>query len=192
METIDEKKYTVEEYFSLVEEAEYKLEYYRGQVYAMAGAKPNHNLINVQLTKTLSLLLEDKDCYVFNSDQALAIQDNSYFYPDAMVTCGPIELDNNRTRVLNPILIVEILSKGTRGFDKDRKFDLYREIPSLQEYLLLDSESIGFQSFFKEKGDLWRISSGYAIDQAIPLYSLDLEISLERIYRKILPFEGHH
>lgn len=191
METIDKKKYTVEEYFSLVEEAEYKLEYYRGQVFAMAGAKANHNIIAGNLIGVLNTELLNKDCTIFTSDQAVAVDNQSYFYPDAMVGCENLQLDDSQTRLLNPILIVEILSKSTRGFDKDRKFDLYREIPSLKEYLLLDSESIGFQSFFKEEGDLWRITSGHSIDQTIPLYSLDLEIPLERIYKKILPFENN-
>lgn len=190
METIDKKKYTVEEYFSLVEEAEYKLEYYRGQVYAMAGAKANHNIISGNLIAILNTQLLDRACTVFTSDQAVSVNDHSYFYPNAMVGCDLLQLDDSQTRLLNPVLIIEILSKSTRGFDKDHKFDLYREIPSLKEYLLLDSESIGFQSFFKEEGDLWRISSGHVLDQVIPLYSLGLEIPLERVYKKILPFEN--
>ena len=190
METIDTKKYTIEEYFSLVEEAEYKLEYYRGQVYAMAGAKANHNIISSNLNAVLNNKLLDKDCTVFTSDQAVAISGHSYFYPDTMVGCDSLQLDESQTRLLNPVLIIEILSKSTRGFDKDRKFDLYREIPSLKEYVLINSESIGFQSFFKEQGDLWRITSGHSMDQHIPLYSLNLEISLERVYKKTLPFEA--
>ena len=81
METIDEKKYTVEEYISLVEEAEYKLEYYRGQVYAMAGAKANHNIIAGNLIGVLNTQLLDKDCTIFTSDQAVAVDSQSYFYP---------------------------------------------------------------------------------------------------------------
>ena len=190
MEMTDTKKYTIEEFFNLVEEAEYKLEYYRGRVYAMAGAKANHNIIAGNLIAVLNNELLDKECTVFTSDQAVTIGNHAYFYPDVMVGCDALQLDDTQTRLLNPILIIEILSKSTRGFDKDRKFGLYQEISSLKEYVLINSEAYSFQSFYREQGDLWRISSGDSLDQIIPLYSLDLKIPLERIYKKILPFEN--
>jgi Uma2 family endonuclease len=186
MNTIEKKEYTREEYFDIVAEAEYKMEYYRGHIFAMAGAKPNHNIISGNLLTALNNQLVDSNCIVFNSDQALSISEDIYFYPDIMVSCDKVELDERQIRLLNPVLIVEILSKSTRGFDKGKKFTLYREIPSLKEYLMIDAEAIGFESFYKEKGELWRISSGNKLSQSIPLYSLDAEIPLEVIYRKTL------
>jgi len=188
MDTLEKKEYTREEYFDIVAEAEYKMEYYRGQIFAMAGAKPNHNIISGNMLTTLNVNLADSNCVVFNSDQALAISDDTYFYPDIMVGCGKVELDEKQIRLLNPALIVEILSKSTRGFDKGKKFALYREIPSLKEYLMIDAEAIGFESYYKEEGELWRISSGNKLSQSIPLYSLDVEIPLDALYKKTLGF----
>ncbi|MEZ5040097.1 MAG: Uma2 family endonuclease [Saprospiraceae bacterium] len=186
MDTIEEKKYTAEEYFSIVAEAEYKMEYYRGQIFAMAGAKPNHNIISLNVGAMLYHHLLNKECTVFNSDQALAIADDIYFYPDIMVSCGEVELDQGKIRLLNPVLIVEILSKSTQGFDKGKKFTYYRQIPSLKEYLMLDAEAIGFESYYKEENELWRISSGFKLDQSVPLYSLDLQVPLEAVYKKTI------
>ena len=186
METLEKKEYTREEYFDIVAEAEYKMEYYRGQIFAMAGAKPNHNIISLTLGALLYNQLLDKNCTIFNSDQALSISENTYFYPDIMVSCGKVELDEKQIRLLNPVLIVEILSTSTRGFDKGKKFALYREIPTLKEYLLIDAEVIGFESYYKEEGELWRISSGNKLSQSIPLYSLDVEIPLDALYRKTI------
>ena len=188
METLEKKEYTREEYFDIVAEAEYKMEYYRGQIFAMAGAKPNHNIISTNTLAILHSYLLDKACTVFNSDQSLAVSEDAYFYPDIMVSCGKVELDEKQIRLLNPVLIVEILSKSTRGFDKGKKFALYREIPSLKEYLMIDAEAIGFESYYKEEGELWRISSGNKLSQSIPLYSLDVEIALEALYKKTLGF----
>ena len=186
MHTVEKKKYTAEEYFSIVAEAEYKMEYYRGQIFAMAGAKPNHNIISTNVLTFLNTQLAEKNCTVFNSDQALAIADDIYFYPDVMVSCDEVELDQGKMRLLNPVLIVEILSKSTQGFDKGKKFTYYRQIPSLKEYLMLDADAIGFESYYKAEGDLWRISSGFKLDQLVPLYSLHLQLPLENVYRKTL------
>jgi len=186
MDTIEKKQYTREEYFDIVAEAEFKMEYYRGQIFAMAGAKPNHNIISGNLLTALNNKLTDSNCIVFNSDQALAISEDTYFYPDIMVSCGKVELDEKQIRLLNPVLIVEILSTSTRGFDKGKKFALYREILTLKEYLMIDADAIGFESYYKEEGELWRISSGNKLSQSIPLYSLDVQIPLDALYKKTL------
>lgn len=186
MDTIEKREYTRDEYFDIVAEAEYKMEYYRGQIFAMTGAKPNHNIIRGNTLAILHNRLLDEDCIVFNSDQALAISENTYFYPDIIVSCGKVELDEKQIRLLNPILIVEILSKSTRGFDKGKKFTLYRGIPTFKEYLMIDADAIGFESYYKEEGELWRISSGNKLSQSIPLYSLDVEIPLDALYKKTL------
>ena len=186
MDTIEKKQYTREEYFDIVAEAEFKMEYYRGQIFAMAGAKPNHNIISGNATAILHNNLLEKDCTVFNSGQSLAISEDAYFYPNIMVSCGKVELDEKQICLLNPVLIVEILSTSTRGFDKGKKFALYREIPTLKEYLMIDADAIGFESYYKEEGELWRISSGNKLSQSIPLYSLDVQIPLDALYKKTL------
>lgn len=183
----ENKKYTKEEYFSLVEESKVKLEYHQGKIYAMAGGTPEHNLISGNAVTALNIALNERDCLVYNSDQQIALSTlERYVYPDASVVCGEQEFENpHKNRLKNPILIVEVLSENTKNYDKTDKFHLYCSLPSFREYVLIHSDRILVETYFKEETSLWRISSAFRLDETIHLFSINVDIPLEQLYRKI-------
>ena len=130
--------FTPEEYLALEEEAEYRSEYYQGEIFAMTGGSANHNTIAVNLCRSLDEAFDDKPCQVFINDMRLLVQDNGlYTYPDLMVVCGNIKFVAGRDdTVTNPIVVVEVLSKSTGSYDRGPKFELYRALHTLQDYVL--------------------------------------------------------
>ena len=142
-------KYSIEEYLQMEEASDEKHEYYQGEIFAMAGAKVPHNMISVNLIKLLGQKLKGKSCEPFNSDQRIYIPQNSLFtYPDISIICGEIvTLNNDDWNIINPVVIIEVLSKATKNYDRGDKFKLYRDIVTLKEYILIDSETISIEAF---------------------------------------------
>lgn len=186
MELLDKKYYTPEEYFALVEEAELRLEYHNGEVYSMAGGTSNHNIIARKTFRQLDEKLDVTDCVVYNTDMTVKIDAyNRYVYPDCTVVCGPRKFeDENQLRLKNPILVIEVLSESTEGYDRGDKFSYYRSLPSFKEYMLLSSTKVWVETFYRESEELWRISSASNLDESIHLYSLNVDLSLRAIYAK--------
>lgn len=187
MKAIEDRYYTKEEYFSLVEESDLKIEYHKGRIYAMAGGTSNHNIISGNILTALNNALTERDCLVYNSDQQLAIsQQERYVYADVAVVCGERAFeDQKETRLINPSLIFEVLSDSTKDYDKTTKFHLYCRLPSFKEYALVHSDRIFVESFYKEESGLWRISSAFSLQESIHLYSLSIDLPLSRLYNKI-------
>src|SRR6266540_385371 len=134
------KTFSPAEYLAMEEVADYKSEYYDGEIFAMSGGTADHSKIAVNFTAALSHLLETKPCHVFNSDMRLRVERSGmHTYPDAMVVCGKIEFVERRKDLLkNPVLIVEVVSESTRDYDRGAKFNFYKQIPTLKEYLLVE------------------------------------------------------
>src|SRR5215213_2260514 len=130
------KKYTIEEYLEMEETSQEKHEYYQGEIFAMSGPKVPHGIISGNTFGTLFNELKGRPCRPFNGEHRIHIEKNTLFtYPDIFVVCGEIEtLNNDDWNILNPRVIIEILSPSTRGYDHGLKFQLYRDIPSLKEY----------------------------------------------------------
>ena len=187
MKEIADKIYSPEEYFELVEESDSRLEYHYGRVYAMAGGNSNHSIIGNNIRRRLAEKLDRRDCVVFDSDMALSLEDgNRYVFPDGMVVCGERQYSNKqRTQLKNPVLIVEVLSEGTKSYDRTDKFRFYRSIPSLKEYLVIASDKAVVETFFKEEEGLWRIGSAKGLDDQIHLFSINIDIPLAHIYAKV-------
>ena len=189
IEKLEDKKYTLEEYLALEKLAEYKSEFWNGTIVAMAGGKPNHNKIANSIGRAIENELDkrNKNCSTFNSDQKVYIPKfNHGVYPDCMVICGEEELHEKSTAmVTNPSLIIEVLSKSTKDYDKSEKFEGYRSLPSFKEYVLIWQTIPKVQSWYKEAEDLWRISSAFGLDKTIQLHSIDCTIQLKDIYRRV-------
>lgn len=181
------KKFTIEEYFELESDADEKHEYYQGEVFAMAGGKVNHNLISGNFYHALRKQLTGKSCRPFNSDQRIYIPANSLFtYPDISIVCGDLQtLNNDDSNLLNPTVIVEVLSASTKSYDRGDKFKLYRDIPSLKEYLLVDSEMMAVERFSINASNHWELEEYYESDEMIHLKSIDASISLSEIYEDV-------
>ncbi len=136
-------KYTIEEYLQMENAASEKHEYYQGEIFAMSGAKIEHNKVTSNLHYALRSKLKGKPCQPFGSDQRIHIEKNTLFtYPDISVVCGDLlTLNDDEYNVLNPSIIFEVASPSTRDYDRGEKFKLYRDIPTLKEYILVNPEA---------------------------------------------------
>jgi Uma2 family endonuclease len=187
MQITKQRYYTPEEYLELEEAAEYKSEYIDGQIIPMAGGTINHNRISLNLSASLNFAFRQQDYEVFMGDVRLWIpQKLTYTYPDVMILAGEPEFFNNRKDViLNPQIIVEVLSKSTKGYDREDKFQAYRTISTFQEYLLIDQTRIHVDQFSKTGKKQWTLREYDEEDEAIALVTVPFEISLQDLYNKV-------
>jgi Uma2 family endonuclease len=182
------KKLTIEEYLEFEDVAVEKHEYYRGEVFEIPRRKISHNIISGNILYGLKKGLKRKYCKIFGGSQRIYIPQNSLFtYPDFSIVCGKIETkDNDNWNLLNPTVIIEVLSKSTRDYDMGGKFALYRDIPSLKEYILVDSESLNVYAFRINQNGHWELQEYKQIEDALPVKSLDLSIPLAEVYEGIV------
>ncbi len=182
------KQYTASEYLTLEEKAEFKSEFINGEIIPMAGASANHNILTGKFHALLLLALEDLAYSVFMSDMRLWLPAyNRYTYPDVMVVAGePVFVDQKQMEVTNPCLIVEILSSSTKAYDHDNKFRQYRSIPSFQEYILVYQNSYEVDHYIKESLDRWVLITHKGEDAVIKLASMQLEICLRDLYKRVV------
>jgi Uma2 family endonuclease len=150
-------KYTIEEYLAMEAESDVKHEYYRGEIFAMSGTLMAHNVIFSNVFRDVSGFLKGKSCLPFGSGLRIHIPQNTLFtYPDISIVCGNPETRNNdQFNLLNPAVIIEILSRSTKSYDRGRKFSLYKDIPSLKEYILIDSEAIKIEAWSIASDGYW-------------------------------------
>ncbi len=188
METAQKRQIlSLQEYQQLEEETSQRYEYHNGEVFAMAGGEPKHNAICHNLHVLLGGILRKKPCNVFTSDQKVHIASiNRSLYPDVSVTCGPVERAEKDTRaIVNPVLLVEVLSESTAGYDRGDKFKHYSKIPTLREYVLVQQDEPSVQIYYRSsESGLWQITWIDDLTQPIPLQSLEIEIPLEELYLK--------
>lgn len=187
MQVTQQRYYTPEEYLAIEETAEYKSEYIDGQIISMGGGTANHNRIAGNLYAVMNFAFRQKEYEVFNSDMRLWLpQKLIYTYPDAMIIVGEPEFYNNRTDIItNPQVIIEVLSKSAKGYDREDKFQAYRTIASFQEYLLIDQTRIHLEQFSKTGKKQWNLREYDEEDEAIALVTVPFEISLQDLYDKV-------
>jgi Uma2 family endonuclease len=173
---------SVEEYLAFEREATQKHEYYKGEVFAMSGAGRRHNIIFSNLLIQLGNRLKGKPCRPFGSDMRLYIPQNTLFtYPDIAVYCGEIEtvFEDN---ALRPVVIIEILSPSTKNYDRGEKFKLYRDIPTLKEYILVDTELLSIEVFRLNATKHWELEEYDSADQQLSIPALNFSVPLYEIY----------
>lgn len=187
MQITEQRYYTAEEYLELEEAAKYKSEYIDGQIIPMAGGTLNHNQIALNLSGELNFAFKKQNYHVCIADVRLWIpQKRIYTYPDVMIVAGEPEFFNNRQDIiLNPQVIIEVLSKSTKAYDREDKFEAYRTIPTFQEYLLIDQNRIHVEQFSKSGKKRWTLCEYDEEDNAIALSSVPFEISLQDLYNKV-------
>jgi Uma2 family endonuclease len=187
MQAFEQRHYTPEEYLALETIADYKSEYIDGQIIPMAGGSTNHNRIALNLSADLNVAFRQSPFEAFIGDVRLWIpQRRIYTYPDVMVIEGKPEYFQSHTdTILNPVVIVEVLSKGTKNYDRESKFEAYRTIPSFQEYLLIDQTRIHVEQFSKTGLKQWAFSEYDASDERISLTKVPFQIALKDLYNKV-------
>lgn len=186
---------TLEEYRAIAETSEERYEYRNGEMITISGATATHSAISINLLSYLGFLLRDTDFRLYNSDLRVWIPDyNCGTYTDLMVVNGESEFNQERTdEILNPLLIVEVLSPSTEGYDRGDKFRKYRSIPSFCEYLLVSQSEpyveqyhqLDRQNNNQNNRDRWQLEICDRLEQAIHLQSLNLELPMSEIYRRI-------
>ncbi len=178
------KHWTIEEYLQMENASDVKHEYYRGEIFAMSGAKMQHNIIAVNLLTGLGTRLRTGKCRPLGSDQRIHIEKNSLFtYPDISVVCGEIQtLKNDEWNVLDPTIIIEVLSSSTKTYDRGDKFKLYRDIPTLKEYVLVDSESINIEAFRINDHRNWELIEYNSLADHLMLETVSVTMPLAEIY----------
>jgi len=179
--------YSVEEYFALLEKSESKLEYSKGTITMRAGAKFNHNRIKDDTSGYIWSRLDG--CRPFSSDQAVACpKEKSYYFPDLVFCCEENDHSENDNELilLNPSVIIEVLSQSTAAKDRDEKFHAYWQIESLSEYILIDSRRLKVDVFHRKGDATWDMRSYFRIDQVVVLETLNVEIPMSIIYGRVV------
>lgn len=179
---------SISEYLELERETDQKYEYHNGSVFALAGGTLEHGTIcgNIFGEIRSGLRSLDSNCRAFTSEVKISIpQDNSFVYPDAMVVCGDLETSEQAPNAIkNPTVIVEVLSKSSSNYDRGDKFHKYRQLQSLNEYVIIEQEKPMVDTF-ERKGDLWKITRYESLDAVLEIKSLGLQIRLSEIYRDV-------
>ncbi len=187
------KYISVEEYLQMELTAETKHEYIGGDMVAMAGASHEHNQIVSNLVREIGSFLKGKSCDIFPSDFRVTTQaSENYFYPDATIVCGDVELKEGVfDSLLNPVVIIEVMSEGTENIDRGYKFFYYQQIRSLQEYILIDSRQKAVEVIRRQDDDTWKFEKLLEPDGSLILQSIGCAVSFNDIYyRVVLPSLG--
>lgn len=181
------KYITPEEYLAMEDAAESKHEYHQGEIFAMAGASKNHDRIGLDLGTSVNTVLKSSKCEVFSNEMKIWSRAKNFFtYPDLVIVCGKAEFYEDRDDILtNPLVIFEVLSKSTRNYDRDEKFEFYRSIPSFQEYILIDQWRVHVEQMYMETRNKWILSEYNQITDVVKLAKVDIEIPLHEIYRRV-------
>jgi len=184
---IQNKKYTEQEYLELERKAEYKSEFFGGEIFAMAGTTNLHNIITVNFLTLLGTKLRGKGCRPYGSDMRVHTPINSlYAYPDISVVCGEKKfLDNVFDTLLNPVFICEVLSKSTADYDTGGKFMRYRPIESLKEYWVISSLECRLQKFVKQTNGSWLLTETTNVNDTVLIESLGEEVPLSEVYFEV-------
>ncbi len=178
---------TPEEYLTWERKQPFKNEYHNGQIIAMSGASRSHNRITVDITIQLGNQLMDSECEVFANEMRVRTSPEiSYFYPDVIVVCGePRFEDDTFDTLLNPIVVVEVLSPSTAAYDRGEKFEYYKQLASLQEYILISQDRVRVESY-QRQGTRWLHNTLQRLEDVLSLPSIECEVPLRAIYRRVV------
>jgi Uma2 family endonuclease len=181
------RHYSPEEYLEFEVDSELRHEYIDGLIIPMTGGTPNHNKIAGNLYVAIHFTLKRQPYEVYYTDQRLWIPKRRiHTYPDVMVVQTPLVFAEGRNdTITNPVMIAEVLSKSTKGYDRDEKFAAYRTIPSLQEYILIDQYTMHIEQYFKTDNNKWIFSEFTDGDSSLNLSSIPCQILLTDIYDKV-------
>jgi Uma2 family endonuclease len=176
-----------EEYLAAERESDTKSEYYDGVVYAMTGARINHIRVVTNLTRELSSQLRTRPCDVLSNEMKVRLQNSRrFFYPDVIVLCGEPQFHDEREDIiLNPLLVVEVLSKSTEAFDRGVKFQAYQTLDSLKEYLLVAQDRPIIEQYVRQADGKWTYTAMAGLESSLALPSVECTLTLSAVYDKV-------
>lgn len=175
------------EYLQLERQAEFRSEYFDGEMFAMAGGTRQHSLIAVNLARELSAQLKDTGCITYNTDLKVKIEATGLLtYPDLSVVCGEQRfLDEEADVLLNPSLVIEVLSESSEGYDRGKKFENYRQIPSLRAYLLVSQTEPRIEQFSKQPTGEWTLTEAAGLQSELKVPSLRIALRLAEVFADV-------
>jgi Uma2 family endonuclease len=178
---------TPEQYLEIERHADFKSEYFNGEMFAMAGAREAHNIVVGNLLAALHGQLRARPCRVYPSDMRVHVKSTGlYTYPDVTAVCGERRfVDGQTDTLLNPALIVEVLSPSTEAYDRGRKFEQYQSIESLREYLIVASDRMHADLYSRQPDGRWLLTSAHHLEDVLNLESIDVRIALSDLYEKV-------
>jgi Uma2 family endonuclease len=181
-----EPRYTPEQYLAQERQAPYKSEYFNGRIYAMAGASREHNLISFNFARELGNQMRNRDCETYVADMRVKSRaTTAYLYPDVAVVCGQPQFeDTGLDTLLNPTVLVEVLSPSTEAGDRGHKFAHYRRIPSLQEYVLVAQDRVLVERHVRQENG-WLLTEFNDLEATLPLAAIGCEVALRDIYARV-------
>lgn len=185
MATVRHNYCTPEEYLEKDSAADYKSEYLAGEMFAMSGGSLEHNTIISNIVVRLDSQLELRPCRQFMTDVRVNVG-AAFFYPDILVVCGDINLlDNRRDVILNPTVIMEVLSKSTEAYDRGEKFARYSELLTLTDFILISQDQIRVEHYTRQADKKWLLSIYTTLDDIITIDSIGCSLNVSSIYRNI-------
>ena len=187
MSALPKAVYTPEEYLALDREAEFKSEYHAGEIFAMAGASENHDTITVNVTVSLGSQVRGGPCRLSTADMRVHLPEaDRYTYPDVTVVCGERQFaDGRRDVLLNPTLVVEVLSPSTEAYNRGDKAKAYRQLASLQEYLLIAQDRPHVELYTRQADGRWLLSEADQLEAVVHLASIRCDLTLADVYEGV-------
>lgn len=187
MGAIPKTKLTPEEYLDFERKSEERHEYFNGEIFAVSGAKRRHNVVAWNIGGELRQKLKGGNCEAYPADMRVFVPETGlYTYPDLVVVCGePKFQDNVFDTLLNPNLLIEVLSETTESYDRGKKFQHYRSIESLREYVLVSQDEARIEKYVKQGDGFWLLSEAVGLESEIEFSSIESRIALREVYDRI-------
>ena len=180
-------RYTPQEYLRIERASQQRNEYFDGEIFAMGGASERHNLIVGNVFASLHAQMRGRPCKVYSSDMRVKISETGlYTYPDVVALCGEVKFDDEQQdTLLNPQVIIEVLSKSTEGYDRGEKFAHYRRIESLSEYVLISQDKTRIEHYVRQPDNLWLMSELSQPHMKLDLPSIQCTLPIADVYDKV-------
>jgi Uma2 family endonuclease len=179
-------RYTVQEYLELEASTREKHEFLRGEIFAMGGASEAHNLIVANVLAEMRQHVRGRPCRVYPSDMRVKVSPSGlYTYPDVVVVCGQPQCEQPGETLVNPTLLVEVLSDSSEAYDRGKKSEQYRTLATLTDYLLIAQDRVLVEHYSRQPGERWLLQAANRLEDSIPIASLGCELSLSEVYYNV-------
>ena len=187
MATVPQPYLSPQQYLAYERMAEFKSQYFQGEMFAMAGESREHNLIVANIVRELGNSLKHRPCEVYPSDMRVKVTTSGlYTYPDATVVCSEAKFEDDQfDTLINPTVLFEVLSDSTESFDRGGKFRLYREIDSLKEYVMVSQDRASVECYLRQSDDRWLLKETQSLEESVTIESLEVTVPLAELYRNI-------
>ena len=178
---------TAEEYLAMERDSDIRHQFVQGEIFAMSGASRKHNVISGNTFAALHNQLKNRPCEIYNNDMRVKISScGDYVYPDIVAVCDKPQLEDEQLdTLLNPTLIIEVLSESTEAYDRGRKFTAYRSLDSLREYLLIAQDGVQIEHYQRQGEGHWLLSEALDLQAILELPAIDCRLELKDVYAKI-------